>query len=129
MIGGRSTRRFRSARPSNEIRSWAGSVEAEHGEQSCVDLPLLLDRHAPYPVAESADVDGAELFDENPRGDAGDVNFGSECQRPVSTQSGAQMFHQISDGAHLSSVCFVGLERGDFAGARLANTYVRGRGP
>jgi hypothetical protein len=51
------------------------SVEVEHGEECGVDLPSLIDRDPADSLAETVDVDGAELLDEDSRGLATDVEL------------------------------------------------------
>ena len=41
------------------------SVESEHCQKGCVDLPLLFDRDSAHLVAQTAHVDAADLFDED----------------------------------------------------------------
>ena len=57
------------------------SVEAEHGEQRSVDLPLLVDGDSADMITEAIDIDSAELLDEDSCALPADVELGSKRRR------------------------------------------------
>jgi hypothetical protein len=63
------------------------SVEAEHGEECCVDLPLLVDGDPADLIAETIHVDGPDLLDEDSSAFTTDVELGSERRRPSAGRS------------------------------------------
>ena len=56
------------------------SVEAEDGQKALVDSPHLLGRCHPNLLAQTYDVDSAELLDENSRDLVLDLNLGSKAR-------------------------------------------------
>jgi hypothetical protein len=62
-------------------------VEAEHGEECCVDLPLLLAGDSTDLTSETVDVDGAESLDKDSRVLASDVELWPERRCPSARRS------------------------------------------
>ena len=70
------------------------SVQAEHCQERCVDLPLLVGGDSTDVIAETVDVDCAELLDEHTGASTGDIELGSKRRRPGACRSRRDEHHR-----------------------------------